>query len=122
MQLTHVEFITPSTPWLLDWNVWVSFGTLTVALTTAYYAWETRKLRKANDRAIELNREAMHQQAEATKRTLDIASQTASAAQQSAEASKQGLAIAAAQADALQSQAKDTARAIEIAERSATAA
>src|SRR5437868_6574775 len=95
----HVEFITPSTPLLLDWNFWVSCGTLAVALTTAYYAWETRKLRKANDRAIALNTEAMKQQAEDTRRALDIASQTANAAQQSAEASRKGLAITAAQAE-----------------------
>jgi hypothetical protein len=74
--------------WYSDWNFWVSAGTLAVAVTTAYYAWETRKLRQGNDRALETSRAAMEQQAEDTQRSLKVAETTAKAAEDSAEATK----------------------------------
>ena len=89
MPPVHVELITPHVIWYLDWNFWVSFCTFALAVTTGYYAWETRRLRQGNDRALETTRAALRQQTEDTKRSLELAEMNAKAAAEGASATKQ---------------------------------
>src|SRR6185369_16600225 len=72
----------PGTLWYGQWDLWLSVGTMLLALMTAWLALETRRMRKGSDKAL----------GELTKHADDAAlssQRSAAAAEESVKATRQ---------------------------------